>query len=155
MNLSVLMNTIILSLDGTVPKEDTLDLFNFSFTIIFIIEMGLKIIAMGIADYLRDKMNAFDAIIVILSIIELIFLGEGGGSAISAFRTVRIFRLFRVLRVTKLMRYKYLFLISLKRTLSFMNFIISVISSALQSFIYIFLILILFIYVFALLGRKS
>lgn len=65
--------------------------------------MGLKVIGLGLTDYLRDKMNVFDAFVVILSLVELAIFG-GGGSAISAFRSVRIFRTFRVLRVTKLIR---------------------------------------------------
>ena len=103
--LCVLVNTIVLSLDGMVSDSgsETLNKFNFSFTIIFIIDMGLKIIGQGLSDYLKDSMNIFDALIVTLSIVELAIFGNGG-SAISAFRSVRIFRTFRVLRVTKLVR---------------------------------------------------
>lgn len=68
----------------------------------FTIDMGLKLIGMGIVDYLRDKMNIFDGVVVTLSLVELA-IGTGG-SAISAFRSVRIFRTFRVLRVTRLIR---------------------------------------------------
>ena len=64
--------------------------------------MGLKLIGLDIY-YFKDKMNIFDGIIVILSIIELAFLG-GSNSGLSAFRSVRIFRVFRVLRVTRLIR---------------------------------------------------
>lgn len=70
--LCVFMNTIILALDGLVsdPKGvSTLDTFNFSFTIIFIIDMCLKMIGMGLVDYFRDKMNTFDCIIVLLSLV--------------------------------------------------------------------------------------
>lgn len=77
---------------------------NFSFTIVFTVDMGLKIIGLGLVDYLRDRMNVFDAVIVSLSLVELVFFGTSGGSAISAFRSVRIFRTFRVLRVTRLIR---------------------------------------------------
>ena len=65
--------------------------------------MGLKIFGLGLIEYLKDKMNIFDALIVTTSLIELAFLGNGG-SAISAFRSVRIFRVFRVFRVTRLVR---------------------------------------------------
>jgi len=56
-----------------------------------------------VAEYLKDKMNVFDALIVSLSLFELFIFGNGG-SAISAFRSVRIFRIFRVLRMTRLIR---------------------------------------------------
>ena len=33
--------------------------------------MGLKMFGMGVKDYLNDSMNVFDAIIVVLSLVEL------------------------------------------------------------------------------------
>lgn len=104
--LSVVGNTVVLALDGEVSAEgmNLLNKFNFSFTIIFTIDMGLKIFGLGLVDYLKDKMNIFDAVIVSLSLIELAFLSGGGSSAFSAFRSVRIFRVFRVFRVTRLVR---------------------------------------------------
>lgn len=98
---------------------------------------------MGVVEYLKDKMNVFDAIIVLLSLFELFFFGSGGGSAISAFRSVRIFRTFRVLRVTRMIR-----------TLKIMQVIMKVVSNTISSFMYIFLLLILFNYIFALLGMQ-
>lgn len=72
------------------------------FTIVFASEMVIKIIGFGFTlDYFRDKMNNFDAIIVILSIIELT-LTTHSNTGISSFRTIRIFRIFRALRITKL-----------------------------------------------------
>lgn len=107
MNLAVALNTLILALDGLI-SEDTSALlisFNFAFTILFTIELSLKMIAMGIISYLKDTLNIFDAIIVCLSLVELFILGGANGkSSLSAFRAVRIFRTFRVLRVTKLMK---------------------------------------------------
>lgn len=72
---------------------------NFFFSAV---EMGFKMLAFGLLGYFRDKMNCFDALIVVLSFVEII-LG-GSNSAFSAFRSVRIFRAFRVLRVTKIIR---------------------------------------------------
>ena len=85
MMLCVFLNTVVLSLDGLVQEEELLNTFNFWFTIIFAVELGLKIIGLGVKEYIRDTMNVFDAIVVILSIVELIFLG-GGQSGLSAFR---------------------------------------------------------------------
>ena len=47
--------------------------------------MALKLIGMGIFDYIRDSMNVFDGIIVILSLIELTILNQEE-SAFSAFK---------------------------------------------------------------------
>ena len=63
------------------------------------------------------------------------------GGSVSAFRSVRIFRTFRVLRVTRLIR-----------SLEYMSIIIDVFSSTLESFIYMFLLMILFIYIYSLIG---
>lgn len=103
--LSVIINTIILALEGLIPDSSTyiLDSFNFTFTIIFTVDSGLKLIGLG-KDYFLDRFNIFDGAIVILSLVELTFLSNSGTSKISAFRTVRIFRVFRVLRVARLIR---------------------------------------------------
>ena len=119
-----------------------MEMMNYSFTMLFTVEMGLKLLAYGINNYLQDTMNMFDGSIVLVSLVELIFL-SGGAKAVSAFRSVRIFRTFRVLRVTKLLR-----------SLAFMKVIIGVLSRSLSSFVYIALLLFLFIFIYALLGRQ-
>ena len=102
--------------------------------------MVLKIAGFGFVNYIMDKMNCFDAVIVLLSFVEIIL---GGNSAFSAFRSVRIFRAFRVLRVTKLIR-----------SLQFMKIIIQVISKTIDSFMYIALLLVLFIFIYTLIGMQ-
>jgi hypothetical protein len=121
--------------------KNTLSSFNMFFTIIFITELGIKLLAVGIAKYLNDKMNYLDGSVVCLSIVELAFMS--GGGALSAFRTVRIFRTFRVLRVARLLR-----------AMKSMMYIIMVISRSLSSFVYLALLLLLFIFIFALLGMQ-
>jgi hypothetical protein len=92
MMLCVFMNTIILAMDGLVDKSGglVLDQLNYIFTLVFTMDMGLKLTGIQIGEYLRDRMNIFDAVIVILSLVELIFMG-GGGSALSAFRVSLFF----------------------------------------------------------------
>lgn len=142
MTLSVGVNTVVLAMDryGIDPTtEKILTDFNTSFTYIFMVEMALKLLAIGVVKYLADKMNYLDGAVVLLSIVELAFMS--GGGAISAFRTVRIFRTFRVLRVARLLR-------SMK---SMMN-IIAVISKSISSFIYLAALLFLFLFIYSLLG---
>lgn len=139
----VILNTTVLALDGMFSSDNVnnkLTQANLIFSICFMIEMGIKIIALGINNYMKDTMNLFDGLVVILSLVEIIFM-SGKNSAMSAFRSVRIFRTFRVLRVTRLLR-----------ALSFMKVIISVISRSIQSFIYVALLLVLFIFIYSLLG---
>ena len=54
MTFSVLLNTIILGMDryGIKPDEEAiLTQFNSVFTCIFIVEMGLKLLALGVKKY--------------------------------------------------------------------------------------------------------
>ena len=103
--LCVIINTVILTIDhyGISPStSNVLDLFNYAFTIIFAIEMGLKIIAIGVVKYMKDKMNYLDGTVVILCVVGQIL--SSGGGALSAFRTVRVFRTFRILRVARILK---------------------------------------------------
>lgn len=110
--------------------------FNLTFTIIFIVEMALKLFGFGLIRYCKDTMNIFDGIIVILSIFELALFSDSN-SAISAFRTVRI------LRVARLFRY-----------MEYMSYLIKVIASAISKSVYLALLLLLFTMIFALLGMQ-
>ena len=95
-------NTIILALDGLVNTEG-IETLTLAFTYVFTIDMVLKMFGMGVIEYLKDKMNIFDAMIVTMSMFELFMFGNGF-SAIIAFKSARIFRIFRVLRMTRLIR---------------------------------------------------
>ena len=71
--LCVCLNTLILSLEGTVNDNSGkhfLELASFAFTITFTVEAGLKIIALGFKNYVRDKINLFDLFLVTISWIE-------------------------------------------------------------------------------------
>lgn len=144
MIICVLFNTVILAMDGLFTDVDTTALFtklNLAFTVIFSIEMGSKIMGYGMKGYISDKMNIFDGIIVILSLVEVIVMS--GGGALSAFRSVRIFRTFRVLRVTRLLR-----------SLHFMGVIIDAIMSTLDSSIYVGLLLLLLLVIYSMIGTQ-
>lgn len=57
--MSVIVNTLILTMDGLVKDEEgqaVLTQFNFAFTIIFTVDMSLKVLGLGLIEYLRDKM---------------------------------------------------------------------------------------------------
>jgi hypothetical protein len=145
MTLCVVINTIVLAMDRyqiDPDEEQVLKDMNLTFTIIFAIEMGLKLLGLGLKGYIRDPMNYIDGFVVALSMVEIIFL-SGTTSALSAFRTIRIFRTFRVLRVARLFRY-----------LKQMARIIKIISTSISDFVYLALLLLLFILIFALLGMQ-
>ncbi|CAD8151145.1 unnamed protein product [Paramecium pentaurelia] len=141
----IILNTITLSLDRypiSKTESDILDIANQVFTVIFTIEMTLKLIAFD-TNYLKDSMNIFDAVIVILSLIEWILSSAGndssGGSfsAIQAFRTLRLFRLFK-----------------LARTWSSFRKLLTAIAATVGGIAYFIILLLLFMSVAALLGME-
>lgn len=136
------MNTIILAMYHYRMDDDfekALDGMNLALTIIFGVELAIKLFGMGVINYFRDLMNYLDFFVVVFSILELIFLS--GNSGLSALRAIRIFRTFRVLRVARLFRY-----------MQSMTTIITVVSKSLSKFVYLALLLLLFILIFALIG---
>lgn len=57
--------------------DDILDHINLAFTIVFIVEAGLKLIAYGIKGYFLDGWNQFDFCVVTTSILDLVLSYSG------------------------------------------------------------------------------
>lgn len=75
MTFCVLLNTVVLGLDHAgMSKEmsDILSTANEYFTVIFIVEMSLKLTGIGFVKYSADKMNYLDGGVVMLSIFEYV-----------------------------------------------------------------------------------
>jgi len=59
-------------------------------------EMVIKMVGFGLRKYAADNFNLFDAIIVIISIIEMILPDSNSGlSVLRAFRLLRIFKIIK------------------------------------------------------------
>ncbi|CAG9330459.1 unnamed protein product [Blepharisma stoltei] len=143
MIICIIFNTTVLSINYYGIDENldnTLSEINSMFTIIFIAEMAIKIIAMGLVGYCREKMNLFDGAISILAFIEFIYI-SGSKSAFSAIWAIRVFRIFRVTRVVKLFRY-----------METMNHIMDKLSHNVSMFFYIIIFQGLFLIIFTILG---
>lgn len=112
--------------------ENTLEITNLIFTLIFTFEMCLILTAIGPLEYLEDGFRIFDGCIVILSLVELTTGGGGGLSVLRTFRLVRVFRLIS-------------FLPALQRQLGVMLQTVMDVSAFL-------LLLFLFMYIYAILG---
>jgi hypothetical protein len=129
------------------PKglADFLEMTNLILTGAFTIEMLLKMIAYGLKKYFSEAFNTFDAVIVVLSIVEITTNyiqtsdGEGGGGA----AIIGVFRIFRVFRVFKLAR-------------SWKSFykILMTLQATLKSIFPLAIVLVLFIFIFSLLGMQ-
>lgn len=136
----ILLNTVVLSMDKY-PEYDgeinnVFNVANTIFTIIFTVEVVLKLIGLGVSGYSADKFNLFDAAIVIVSILEMFLASSGGGGAFSALRAFRLFRIFKIFRAG-----------DLRTLLDSIAFTVLTIKDYT-------ILLCLFIYVFALLGMS-
>ena len=141
------INTIVLSMNKY-PNWDTdvdevFTNMNLVFSVVFTLEVIIKLIGLGTSGFAADKMNLFDATIVVISIIEIVIehTGDvsskgGGGGAFSALRAFRLGRIFKMFKAGDL------------RTL--LDSIIFTVTSIKDYSI----LLSLFIYVFALLGMS-
>lgn len=105
--LCVCINTILMALDGLFADSSSIETIEFMstvFTFVFLSELVLKIISLGLLDYLRDKINIFDACLVTISLVEY-YLNSGDNSGFSAFRALRIFKVLRVTRLIRSLKY--------------------------------------------------
>ena len=113
---------------------------NLSLTVVFVLEMLLKLLGLGFKRYVADAFNLFDGVVVVLSILEIIIetaTGGGGGSSLAALRALRLFRVFKLARSwTSLLR----ILQSLQRSC--------------VSLAPLCILLLLFIFMFSLLGMQ-
>lgn len=113
---------------------------NLFFTIIFAVEMVLKLYGLGCAEYVSDNFNNFDAFIVIMSYVELVVpqdeSGEGGGGLgmLRAFRLLRIFKIIKSWDQLKLL--------------------LSTVFESLQAITNLGILIVLFLFIFALLCKQ-
>ena len=149
LTVCVLINTVVMAMDSYDIDAKTaadLEFLNNIFTWIFIVEMFIKLMAIGPSKYAANKMNLLDGGVVLLSIVEIVMAaagGGGGGGNLQAFRTVRVFRTFRVLRVTRVLR-----------ALKSMAMVIDVMNKAMTDFLLITMLMFVFIFIYTLLGRQ-
>ena len=121
-----------------------MDIFNLVFFAIFFGEMIIKVIGMGPRLYIKDQFNVFDAIIVMLSIIDVIVSysmpsdgADSGKGPISAFRAFRLLRVFK-----------------LSKSWKKLQFLISTIARALKDISSFSVLLFLLIFIYVLLGME-
>ena len=146
----ILLNSLTLSLDIYPPNtllESGLEIVNFFLTVVFVLEMILKLYGLGLRVYLHDGFNVFDAVIVGASILETAVAppsffkigtsSDSGFGGLTALRTFRVFRLFKLARSWKALQQ-----------------ILATIVRALQSGVYFLILLMLFILIYALVGQQ-
>ncbi|OXB72264.1 UNVERIFIED_CONTAM: hypothetical protein H355_003797 [Colinus virginianus] len=101
----IMLNTICLGMQHYNQSEEmnhVSDILNVAFTVLFTLEMFLKLMAFKAKGYFGDPWNVFDFLIVIGSIIDVI-LSEIDDSDDNSRVSITFFRLFRVMRLVKLL----------------------------------------------------
>ncbi|XP_011688054.1 PREDICTED: voltage-dependent calcium channel type A subunit alpha-1-like isoform X2 [Wasmannia auropunctata] len=110
----------------------------FVFLGLFMMEMFIKVYALGPRTYFESSFNRFDCIVISGSIFEVIWSALKSGSfGLSVLRALRLLRIFKVTKYWKSLR----------------NLVISLLSS-MRSIISLLFLLFLFILIFALLGMQ-
>jgi len=108
--LVIVANTAVLAQDKYPITESTVEFYetlNLIFTVVFFMEMLIKMIGLGIKEYFRDKFNTFDCVVVVISTADVAITsvistgGTGGNGAISALRAFRLLRVFKLAKTWK------------------------------------------------------
>ncbi|POI34109.1 hypothetical protein CIB84_002139 [Bambusicola thoracicus] len=101
----IMLNTICLGMqhyNQSAEMNHASDILNVAFTVLFTLEMILKLMAFKAKGYFGDPWNVFDFLIVIGSIIDVI-LSEIDDPDDNSRVSITFFRLFRVMRLVKLL----------------------------------------------------
>jgi hypothetical protein len=96
---AIIANTAVLAVsrfDESEMQTQVSTILNIIFSVLFMLEMALKLFCMGPVWYVRDSFNIFDGGVTILSLVEIVFLS--GSSTFSVFRAFRMLRVLRLLQ---------------------------------------------------------
>lgn len=137
----VVMNAVMIGVEADWTNSDTaaaFDWIEFTFLVFFTIEIILKLFGFGKL-FWTDTWNLIDFTIVAASIVEAILevISDHEGNGLSSIRLVRVMRIIRIV--------------------SFLNRLALLVNAfiwALESVMYVALLIILFIYIFAILGNS-
>ncbi|KAG7393764.1 hypothetical protein PHYPSEUDO_004527 [Phytophthora pseudosyringae] len=146
----ILLNTIILSLDQYPidhKLNETVEKINFALTLAFFFEALLKIIGLGWKSWLEDRYNLFDAMVVVVSTVEMIFSPpafihqQGTSVTTTSFSGLRSFRLFALFK--------------LGRSWPSLQKLLTTMISTLQEVGNFSVLFLLFLYIYALIGMQT
>jgi hypothetical protein len=102
----IMLNTTLLAVDHypmSFELEQALNDWGWPFTIIFTIEVFVKIWSMGVQDWKQGSFNQFDAVVVFLDWVGAFLIAiTGDGGKNSALSSITVLRTLRLLRVFKL-----------------------------------------------------
>jgi len=110
--VTIFFNLMVMGLDLHDPQNqgmyealmDFLDIMNYLFTSIYIIEMIFKMVGFGLKQYFQDSWNTFDFTLVMLSILDLVLSGLSSDGLPFPAPLIRVLRLFRVVRILRIIK---------------------------------------------------
>ena len=101
----IIANTCILAIDAYPASyvATSLRTINYTFASIFIMELILKIVALGIKPYFLDSFNILDCVIVMATIADIIvnLNSTSNGNMGTALRGLRVIGLFKLAKTWK------------------------------------------------------
>ncbi|MCZ2130712.1 MAG: ion transporter [Bacteroidia bacterium] len=115
----IVLNALLIFIEESFPAIQWFDYVENLFTLVFIIEIIIKIRHYGIGTYLSGTWNRLDFILVLLSIPSLATLFyDHQLMHINVLLTFRIFRVFKAFRLFKFLPNADSFIVSVKRALN-------------------------------------
>ncbi|XP_031638626.1 voltage-dependent calcium channel type A subunit alpha-1 isoform X5 [Contarinia nasturtii] len=137
----VFFNTVTVAVEHYKQPQWLTDFLYYSeyvFLALFMMEMCIKMYALGPRKYFESAFNRFDCVVIFGSLFEIIWTHWKGGSfGLSVLRALRLLRIFKVTKYWSSLR----------------NLVISLLNS-MRSIISLLFLLFLFILIFALLGMQ-
>uniref|UniRef100_A0A8B9LF19 Calcium channel, voltage-dependent, T type, alpha 1H subunit a n=1 Tax=Astyanax mexicanus TaxID=7994 RepID=A0A8B9LF19_ASTMX len=102
----IFLNCITIALERPNIKPHStervfLSISNYVFTVIFLAEMTVKVVALGFYSYLQSTWNILDGMLVFVSLIDILvsLASSGGNRILGILRVLRLLRTLRPLRV--------------------------------------------------------
>jgi hypothetical protein len=142
----IVLNIVVMAMNyegATSSYINALDTLNLVFTMVFIIEAILKLIALGIGGYFYYSWNVFDFFVVFCSIVDLLVsnVTSSNSTFLKSFQIIRVMRLLRITRVLRVIRS----LKGLERLLMMLKWSMTALSN-------IFILMFLIFCIFAIMG---
>jgi len=105
----IMINVMIMCFERHNPNDwetSIHTILDFIFTVIFTVEMTIKLLGLGLRQYFTDHWNKFDFIVVIggwlnIIVFDMFLKNRGVNVDISMLRIIRLFRVSRLIRLVK------------------------------------------------------
>ena len=135
---------MILNYEGcNANYELSLNICNYFFTCVFILECIVKILAYGPEGYFHTKWHRFDFVVVVFSILDIIF----GNVKKIDYKFLQTFQVVRILKVTRILR-----IFRLIKIIKGLDKVLETLSWSLSALINVLLLMIILYGIFATLG---